>query len=235
MTYEDRYDPDTDFDRWYTVATGRAIVRWIRPGDEVLELGSATGLMTAAISAAGAKVTAVDHAPSYLDRLRARGLPDVEPVEHDIVTVDLGARFRHVVMANVAHEVPDPGALFATAAAHLVPGGLLHVSLQNIRSIHRLVGLEMDLIGDLGQLSDRGRSLDTVQLLDADRLAALGRAVGLRPVHRGGVMLKPLPNDLMATLPDEIIEGFIAAAAHLPEHAAMSYLVFERPGEVSRG
>lgn len=231
MTYADRYDPDTDFDRWYTVASVREIVRWMRPGDAVLELGCATGLMTERFAAAGASVAAVDHAPAYLDRLRARALPGVEAVESDIVTVDLGERFRHVVLANVAHEVADPAALFRTAAAHLVPGGLLHVTLQNPRSIHRLVGLELDMIGDLTELSDRGKALDTVEILDADRLVALGRSAGLSLIHRGGAMLKPLPNDLMAQLPDHVLDGFVAAAHHLPEFAAMTYLVFERPAD----
>ncbi|MEZ5179034.1 MAG: class I SAM-dependent methyltransferase [Acidimicrobiales bacterium] len=130
MTYADRYDPDEDFDRWYTLATARS-GRWIRPGDAVLELGCATGLMTAAFVDHGAVVTAVDHAPTYLERARARELPGATFVEHDIVTVERPDRFRHVVVANVAHEVPDPARLFRTAAEHLVPGGLLHVTLQN--------------------------------------------------------------------------------------------------------
>jgi len=229
MSYADRYDPDEDFDRWYTVATGREIGRWLRPGDAVLELGCATGLMTSAFVERGATVTAVDHAPAYLDRARARQLPGVTFVEHDIVTVAVADRFRHVVLANVAHEVPDPAALFRTAAAHLEPGGLLHVTLQNPRSIHRLVGLELGQIAALTDLSARGEAFDTLAILDADRLEALGRGAGLRGIHRGGIMLKPLPNDLMATLPTEVLEGFVLAARHLPDHAAMSYLVMEQP------
>lgn len=235
MSYADRYDPDEDFDRWYTVATGREIGRWLRPGDSVLELGCATGLMTASFAARGAVVTAVDHAPTYLDRARARELPGATFVEHDIVTVVRPDRFQHVVVANVAHEVPDPARLFRTAADHLVPGGLLHVTLQNPRSIHRLVGLELGQIADLRELSARGETFDTLAILDADTLEALGRAAGLAAVHRGGIMLKPLPNDLMATLPDEVLEGFVLAARHLPEHAAMSYLVLERPHTDPRG
>lgn len=231
MSYADRYDPDEDFDRWYTSATGREIGRWIRPGDTVLELGCATGLMTAAFADRGALVTAVDHAPTYLERARARQLPGATFVEHDIVSVEHPDRFRHVVVANVAHEVPDPARLFRTAAHHLVPGGLLHVTLQNPRSIHRLVGLELGQIADLGELSARGEAFDTLAILGPDALEALGRAAGLRGVHQGGIMLKPLPNDLMATLPDEVLEGFVLAARHLPHHAAMSYLVMERPHE----
>jgi len=229
MTYADRYDPDEDFDRWYTVATGREIGHWLRPDDAVLELGCATGLMTASFVDHGATVTAVDHAPAYLDRARARQLPGVTFVEHDIVTVSVAERFQHVVVANVAHEVTDPAALFATAAAHLVPGGLVHITLQNPRSIHRLVGLELGQISDLSEISERGQQFETLEILDAERLESLGRSVGLVGVHRGGIMLKPLPNALMAELPTEVLEGFVLAAKHLPEHAAMTYLVMEHP------
>jgi 2-polyprenyl-3-methyl-5-hydroxy-6-metoxy-1,4-benzoquinol methylase len=230
MTYADRYDPDVDFDRWYSTATAREIVRWVQPGASVLELGCATGLMTAWFADAGAEVVAVDPSPSYLERARARGLPAVEFLEHDIVSVALERRFDHVVLANVVHEVPEPGLLVENAARHLGPGGLLHLTLQNPRSIHRLVGLELGQIGDLHELSARGEAFDTVAILDADQLEALGRAAGLRLRHRGGVMLKPLPNALMATLPDDVLEGFVRAARHLPEHGAMNYLVLEASG-----
>jgi 2-polyprenyl-3-methyl-5-hydroxy-6-metoxy-1,4-benzoquinol methylase len=226
MSYADRYDPEEDFDRWYTIATARAILAWLQPGQAVLELGCATGLMTSMFVEVGASVVGVDHAVAYLDRARGRRLARTELVESDIVAVDLGRTFDHVVVANVVHEVPDPGALFSTAARHAGAGGLVHVSLQNPRSIHRLVGLEMGLIAGLDELSERGRSLDTVAVLDVDELVALGADAGLELRHRSGVMLKPLPNDLMAGLPEPMLEGFIAAAHHLPEHAAMNYLVF---------
>lgn len=235
MTYADRYDPDTDFDHWYTDATARAIVERMRPGATVLELGCATGRMSAALCAAGASVVGVDHAPAYLARAQQRGLADARFVRSDLLELDLPERFDHVVAANVVHEVPDPAALFAIATRHLAPGGELHVSLQNPASIHRLVGREMGLIASLDEVSDRGRAYDTIEVLDVERLTSLGAGAGLVVVHRGGIMLKPLPNDLMATLPDAILEGFVAAARHLPEHASMNYLVFRPAAEANRG
>jgi len=230
VSYAARYDPDTDFDRWYTDATARAIVERVRPGEAVLELGCATGRMTAALLAAGVVVVAVDHAAPYLDRARARTMGQVDLVLDDIATVEIDRAFDHVVLANVVHEVPDRPQLFGNAARHLRAGGELHVSLQNPSSIHRLVGLELGLIGDLGEISERGRAYDTIELLDADELAALGAGAGLELVHRAGVMLKPLPNSLMATLPDEILEGFVAVARRFPDHSSMNYLVFRKAG-----
>jgi len=230
MGYADRYDPDTDFDHWYTDATGRAIVEWVQPAATILELGCATGRMSQALVDAGAVVVGVDRAPTYLDRARARGLADATFLLHDIVDLDLDRRFDHVIVANVVHEVPDPSALYATAARHLEHDGTLHVTLQNPHSIHRLVGQELGLILNLAEVSERGRQFETIEVLDVDRLTALGAWAGLELVHRAGVMLKPLPNDLMATLPESIVEGFVAVARHFPEHSAMNYLQFRWPG-----
>ena len=77
MGYATLYDPDTDVDRWYTDATAASLTNWVRPGDRVLELGCATGRMTAALVGAGATVTAVDRESEYLDRAEARGLAGV--------------------------------------------------------------------------------------------------------------------------------------------------------------
>jgi hypothetical protein len=72
--YSDRYDPDTHIDRIYTDETGRAIAEWMRAGDQVLELGCATGRMSRWFADAGANVVGVDRSAVYLDRARSRGL-----------------------------------------------------------------------------------------------------------------------------------------------------------------
>ena len=221
MGYDDRYDPDADFDRWYTRGTGTAIAAFIRSGDEVLELGCATGAMTADLVAAGATVVGVDRSAPWLERARARGLDGATFEQADIDGLDLGRRFDHVVAANVLHEVPDLDAALAVCRRHVRDGGLLHVTLPNPRSLHHLLGKAMG-VSDVGELSARARSLETLRVVDADDLAP----AGFERVHRGGVMVKPLPNALMATLPEDVLEGFLAMAPELPEHCAMNHLVF---------
>ena len=75
VPYSDVYDPDEDFDRWFTDGTAAAIGQWVRPGDAVLELGCATGRMSAVFAAMGATVTGVDIAAPYLARARGRRGP----------------------------------------------------------------------------------------------------------------------------------------------------------------
>jgi 2-polyprenyl-3-methyl-5-hydroxy-6-metoxy-1,4-benzoquinol methylase len=177
-------------------------------------------------------VRGVDRSGPYLERATARDLPGVTLVEGDLMDLpaDLGT-FDHVVAANVLHELPDPQAMLARVVArHLAPAGQLHVSLQNPRSLHRLVALEMGLIDDLCAVAARGERFGTLRLYEADELSAMVCGAGLREIAREGVFLKPLTNDAMAALPSDVLDGFERAARHLPEHGAMNLLTFAHAG-----
>jgi len=223
------YDPDRDFDSRYTRATGARVAERVAPGDRVLELGCATGLMSVPVAAAGGHVTGVDHAEAYLARARARDLPGArfvraaleEPGWEDLV----GEGFAHVLACNLLHEMADPVALLRRARDVLAPGGLVHVSLQNPHSIHRLVAVEMGLIADAAEVSENGRRYATRGVFAARELMDMAWRAGLATVSREGVMLKPLPNAMMEALPADVLDGFERAARHLPDHCAMTYLV----------
>lgn len=228
--YAGTYDPDTDFDAWYTDHTADAVAAHLLPGQSVLELGCATGRMTARLVAAEVSVLGVDRADDYVARAEERGLPMTRFVVAD-VEAHLAAdrrRYHHVVATNLVHEVDDPQAFVAGAASRLRPGGLLHLTAPNPRSLHRLVALEAGLIDDLGATSARGLALDTRRSLSADDLVALGTAADLRLHQRSGICLKPLPNEAMARLDAIVLEGFARAARHAPDLAAMSYVVLRR-------
>ena len=227
--YATTYDPDTDFDRHYTLATARRIRERLRRGERVLELGCATGLMTTALVDAGVEIVALDRSAAYLERARARGLAGVRFVEADLDDLpDLGEPFDHVLATNVVHELADPEAFLRACGERAGPAGRVHVTLQNPGSLHRLCALELGLIDSLAEISTRGAQWGTRALWRADELEELSAGAGLRVIEREGVMLKPLPNDLMAALPEEVIEGFIRTAKHLPDHCAMNYLVLAR-------
>jgi SAM-dependent methyltransferase len=232
VDYSAIYDPDTDFDARYTMATVRRIAERVAPGDRVLELGCATGLMTEHLAGQGARVTGIDRSEAYLDRARARlgaratfiraGL--AEPGWEELA----GGGYDHVLLCNLIHELPDPADLLRRAAGLLAPDGLVHLSLQNPDSIHRLVAVEMGLIDDVREVSERGDRFGTLGLWGVDDLARLAREAGLGVVAWEGVMLKPLPNGMMAELPPEVLDGFERAARHLPAHCAMNLLVLAR-------
>ena len=228
--YSDRYDPDTHFDRLYTDATAEAIAPTVRRGDRVLELGCATGRMTERFCARGADVVGVDHAADYLDRAAAR-CPNASFIRADIESwlaeaADAGGPvFDHVIATNVVHELRDLDAVLASCRRLVARDGVLHLTLQNPKSIHRLTGRALGLITDLAEVTDAGRDLLTLRIHDADDLRdALDRA-GFVVTEQRGVMVKPFPNDQMEALTEAQIRGLIAVAREFPEHSAMNHLI----------
>jgi 2-polyprenyl-3-methyl-5-hydroxy-6-metoxy-1,4-benzoquinol methylase len=231
VDYADSYDPDSDFDRFYTIATGRQIAKRIKPGDSVLELGCATGLMSAVIQthADASYWLGLDRSAAYLRRAAERNLARTTFGDADLddLTVAVtGEGYDHVLATNVLHELRDPLDFLRRCSALLSARGMLHLSLQNPHSLHRLCALEMGLIDSLDEVSERGNQWGTRTLWTATQLAGLAAEAGLQVHAREGVMLKPLPNSLMSQLPENVIEGFVRGAVHLPEFCAINYLVF---------
>lgn len=77
------------------------------PGDDVLELGCGTGLVTRHLGTAGAQVTAVDRAPHMLSTTRDRA-PGATVVAADIGSVEIDGVFDWIVLAFVLHELTPP-------------------------------------------------------------------------------------------------------------------------------
>lgn len=228
--YAATYDPEADFDRWYTVFAARRIAPRLGQGTAVLEAGSATGLLTAAIAGQGRRITCVERSPAYAALARARALPGVTVLEMPLEALPPGPRFDHALATNLLHEFPDPAAILRLLAGLLRPGGLLHVTLPNPRSLHRLVAHHAGLLDDLCEMRLPPPNAQHFRLHHAEDVEAMARAAGLEPLSREGILVKPLPNAGMAQLPPAVLEGFDALARELPEHGAMTCFTLRRHG-----
>jgi SAM-dependent methyltransferase len=93
----------------------------------VLDAGCGTGRVAVELARRGMMVVGVDVDRSMLDRAR-RAAPDVDWIEHDLTTLDLGRTFSVVVMAGNVPLFTPPGThadLVSGCARHVAPGGAL--------------------------------------------------------------------------------------------------------------
>jgi SAM-dependent methyltransferase len=227
--YSNRYDPELDFDHWLTRLTARRIAPFLAADARVLELGSATGLLTASLVGQQRRFLCIERSTAYAARARARDLPGVAVLEIHAEDFAGTEPVDHVLAINLLHEIPDAEAVLARMLRVLVPGGLLHITLPNPRSLHRIVALHAGIIDDLCQISARGERFHTLRLLYAEEVVAMAARLGLAEVSRQAVLIKPLPNAGMEQLPDAVIEGFDSLCDLLPGHGAMTYFVFRKP------
>jgi SAM-dependent methyltransferase len=98
----------------------------------VLDAGCGTGRVAIELARRGVDVVGVDVSPALLETARSLA-PDLEWIEHDLSTLDLGRSFDLVVMAgNVPLFTPagTQRALVAGCARHVAPHGALVAGFQ---------------------------------------------------------------------------------------------------------
>lgn len=226
VDYTAIYDPETDFDRWYTVLTARRIAPCLQVGQNVLEIGSATGLLTQALLDRYCSIVCIERSHDYAMRARSKNFPDVEIHEQAVESFVPDRMFDHILAINILHEIPDFLSVVRKLQVCLAPRGELHVTLPNPFSLHRLSARGAGMIDQLDAPSDRGQSYGTLRLQTPDSLADTMKELGLREVRREAILVKPLPNSGMAVLSEDIIEAYQELAHDMPGNGALTYQVF---------
>lgn len=215
-------------DRWWTQLAREA------PGGRVLELGAGTGRLTAALSATGAQVTAVEHDPAmlaFLDEHLTATLGDeraeqVVVVDADVAELpELAPAGLVALPAGLVNELGDPAArraALAGAARCLAPGGAVAIELLGPWWLARLhgvsrgqlhpddggppVGVEIEA-GDLDAWSGRRHATLTYRFEDGAALTD----------HLDAVVLTS--SELSRELADAGLRLVAAYGAHPPDDA----------------
>ncbi len=117
----------------------RCINRYDPTASSLLELGCGTGAVLDGLSAVGS-LTGLDISPNMLDIARAR-LPDVEFIQGDISSFDLGRRFDVIIctydVLNHLAEFEQWISCFACTRKHLADGGLFIFDVNTIGQLNR--------------------------------------------------------------------------------------------------
>ena len=102
----------------------------------VLDVGCGGGLLSEALTQAGAKVTAIDLAPNLLKVARLHGLESGIKVDYREMPVETlaeqaPASFDAITCMEMLEHVPEPASIIEACAKLLKPGGRLFLSTLN--------------------------------------------------------------------------------------------------------
>ena len=164
------------------------------PGSAVLDVGCGAGLLSEAMAAAGARVTALDLAPELIEAAKLHLYESGLQVDYRLTSVEALAdaepgAFDTVTCMEMLEHVPDPGSVVAACARLLKPGGRLFASTINRTPAAfalAIVGAEY-----VARLLPRGTH-DYRQFIRPSELASWLRAAGLEVEDVSGLAYDPV-------------------------------------------
>ena len=216
------------FDQWVGEKQALLAVE-LGVGESVLDVGCGIGQFTPLFLKKFKRVVGLDPNPEYLNE--ARG--DVEYVIGYGETFNFEEKFDTISMNNLLEHVDDPVVLLQNCKKHLNKDGIIIVQVPNSNSIARRLGVLMGIIPSIDHISDKERSVYghkrtyTLESLEKDVKSA-----GLNVQKKGGLLWKPLPNEMLLKLcehntsewRDNFINTLIRFGEDRPDECAQIYI-----------
>jgi len=120
-----------------------------RPGERILDLGCGTGHLAAQIAARGAVVTGLDSSVSMIAQAR-QNYPKLKFVLADASGFRFDEPFDAVFSNAALHWIPEAGAVIASVARALKPGGRFVLEMGGRGNIARMVAALSSVLGETG-------------------------------------------------------------------------------------
>jgi 2-polyprenyl-3-methyl-5-hydroxy-6-metoxy-1,4-benzoquinol methylase len=135
-----------------------------------------------------------------------------------------------VLLASLLHELSDPAALLASVAMLCSAKTIVHVNVPNAKSVHRLLALEMGLIGSVYEKSGTQKKMQQSHTFDLERLTTLLNGANFNVIERGTFFIKPFTHSQMAQLQqagvasDLLLDGLYKLSEYFPDHGSEIFM-----------
>jgi 2-polyprenyl-3-methyl-5-hydroxy-6-metoxy-1,4-benzoquinol methylase len=219
------HDTHVDFDGVLARYTAEIICPRVR-GLRVIEAGCSTGVITERLIDTASEVHVVEGSQAYAEAVRLR-FPAVKSIACSLFEdFRPAAAADAVVAAGVLHHLGDPVSELKHMATWVRPGGAVHITVPNMTSLHRRLGVAMKVTSSVYDTSERNVRFAQPGRYDAEKLRRDVEAAGLAVADSMAFFLKPFPHGLMNSIDfsDEMLRGLFRLGLEFPELACQLYV-----------
>jgi len=192
------------------------VVAQIAPGSSVLELGYGEGNFTDMLVKLPISLTVLEGAQSLVDKALARHGNAARfecTLFEDFICED---KFDVIVATHVLEHVDNPVKLLSNLKGLLSPDGRIVLIVPNKESLHRQLAVLMGLQPSLDSLSSRDHLVGHQRVYSLKTLENDVLSAGLRVTQQHGFFLKTLPNSMMISFPEALIDALNKISSSLP-------------------
>ena len=186
----------------------------------LLELGLGHGITAERLSKHFTRYVVVEGSEQVISQFRAsHGDVKVEIVQDYFENFETDERFDAISMGFVLEHVDEPARLLHGYQRFLRRGGAIFIAVPNAESLHRRLGKEAGMLGELTTLSAADHAQGHQRYYTLERIEAEVRDAGLRVMEREGVYLKPFTSSQIEALrlPPQVYRALMVVGSGYPE------------------
>jgi len=131
--------------------------------------------------------------------------------------------FDFIIVSGLLHGVPDPVKLLHVIYQVCKANTVVHISVPNVYSFHRLLAYEMNYIGSIFEESDTGIKFQRHTRFDKQSFFKIVKENNFKILSHGTYFIKPFTNEQMEKIIDQnivnisIIEGLEKMTKYMPD------------------
>lgn len=204
-------------------------------GKSVLDIGCGVGQFTPMFLKKFKRVVGLDPSEEFIREARKNN-NKVHYVVGYGETFCPNEKFDTITMNMLLEHVDSPNKLLRNCNKMRAKGGRILVQVPNANSVTRRIGVLMGIINDIGHISTKEINIYghkrtyTLKTLERDCIKA-----GLKVVKKGGLLYKPLPNEILGNIceergekwTDSFLKALLKFGESRPEECANLYVVCE--------
>ena len=188
----DSYNIDTVTEHYKRLEFIAKLEQHLRLGElSVMELGSATGQLTAMLANKCRRVVAVDGSSRFIAIARERvGIRPVEFIHALFEDLQLDESFDLLVMHHILEHVDAPVQVLRRLHGLLRPDGLFAITVPNAHALSRQLAVKMGLLNSVYDLTENDHGHGHQRVYDWTTLEQDIADAGYEIVARHGLVLK---------------------------------------------
>lgn len=138
--------------------------------------------------------------------------------------------FDMIIVSGLLHEVENPRIFLREIKRMCGLHTIVHINVPNAHSIHRLLGMEMSLIGNEFALSDANVKMQQHSVFSLNTLKMLVEEEGFHIIEEGSFFIKPFSSSQMEAgiqqgiFDESLLEGLYKLERHLPGFGSEIYI-----------
>lgn len=143
-----------------------------------------------------------------------------------------GREYDFIIIGSLLHELEEPKSFLEGIKVLCNKNTVIHINVPNAKSMHRILGMEGNIIPNIYSMSQRNITMQQSNVFDGDSLKKLVEDTGGQVLEEGSYFVKPFTHEQMmkcldlGIIDDKVMEGFEGLIKWIPELGSELYINF---------